>query len=66
MDNKETNPLETWDTLNKAVLKLNEEELKELLKKEQKGEARTQFLNRIYGRYIKLRTIRERKELLSK
>lgn len=62
----EVNYLATWATLNRYVQGLDEQTLQALLKKEQKGEARTQFLIRIYGRYNKLRTIRERKEILSK
>lgn len=62
---KQINYLETWATLNEHVQTLGEEELWDLLEKERKGEARTQFLIRIYGRYNKLRTIRERKELLA-
>jgi len=58
--------LRTWATLNAHVKKLTESELSWLLQLELAGEARTQFIIRIYGRFNRLRTIRERKELLSR
>lgn len=62
---KKINYLENWDTLNSYVQELTEEELKELLLEEKKGQKRLAFLIRIYGRYNKLRTIRERNELIT-
>lgn len=62
---KSINYLENWAVLNENVQNLDEETLSELIEKEKHGEARPQFLIRLYGRYNKLRTIRERKEILS-
>lgn len=62
---KEIDYLQNWATLNNHVQTLDEATLTALLKQERKGQRRTQFLIRIYGRYNKLRTIRERNELLS-
>lgn len=62
---KEIDYLENWSVLNENVQNLDEETLWKLLQRERKGEKRTQFLIRLYGRYNKLRTVRERKELLS-
>lgn len=57
-------PLDNWQALNAHVQTMDEQELQKLLKKEQMNKNRMQFLIRIYGRYNKLRTIRERKELI--
>jgi len=63
---EDINYLETWASLNAHVQTLDEAKLKSLLKQELRGEKRTQFLIRLYGRYNKLRTIRERREMLAK
>lgn len=60
-----TNYLENWATLNDNIKKLTEQQVKDLLDVERKGEKRTQFLLRLYGRYNTLRTVRERKELMA-
>lgn len=57
--------LENWKTLNDNIKQLSEEEIEQLLKLERKGERRTQFLLRLYGRYNTLRCVRERKEILA-
>lgn len=57
--------LDNWIGLNKGLKQLNEEEAKELLEVERKGQKRQSYLLRIYGRYNTLRTKRERKQLMS-
>lgn len=56
--------LQAWGTLNKEMQKITEEGCAELLKREKKGRRRLSFLLRIYGRFNKLRTQRERNELV--
>jgi hypothetical protein len=58
------NILENWQTLNESVMKLNEEQLEALLEEEKRGQQRVQFLLRLYGRFNKLRSIRERSSFL--
>lgn len=66
MKNKtEVNCLENWATLNKYVQFIDEATLQALIKKEAQGQARPQFLMRLYGRFNRLRTTRERRELLA-
>jgi len=55
--------LATWRTLNEALPNLSEDELFKLINKEQAGQRRTRFLDRIYGRYNLVRALRERREL---
>lgn len=62
---KEINPLENWDMLNEHVKTLDEKAVKALIEKEKKGQNRPQFLLRMYGRFNRLRTARERRELMS-
>ena len=57
--------LDTWKSLNDGIQDLEEEQVKALLEYERDNLKRIQFLLRIYGRYNTLRTIRERKELVS-
>ena len=54
-----------WATLNEDLHYLTEVECWALLKAEQKGKKRLQFLLRIYGRANRMRTQRERNELLT-
>ena len=54
-----------WVTLNEDLHYLTEVECWALLKAEQKGKKRLQFLLRIYGRANRMRTQRERNELLT-
>ena len=56
--------LQNWAVLNTHLTKLSEKECAELLKREKKGKKRFNFLLRIYGRYNRLRTVRERAELM--
>lgn len=58
------NPLETWKALNKKLENATEKECWDLLKKEKDGKNRPQFKLRIFGRANKMRTERERKEIL--
>ena len=62
---EDVNYLENWIVLNKHVQKLSEETVYGLLQEESKGARRPQFLLRLYGRYNKLRSERERSELLA-
>lgn len=57
--------LATWVDLNEALRNVNETECWTLLKAEQAGKRRVQFLLRIYGRANRLRTERERNALLA-
>lgn len=57
-------PLQTWRTLNVHLTKLTEQQAWALLQQEIKGAARVQVVLRLYGRYNKLRAVRERRELL--
>jgi hypothetical protein len=59
-----SNELDSWDALNKALKKIKEDPAWELLKEEQAGRKRPQFLLRIYGRANLLRSQRERKALM--
>lgn len=52
--------LKNWAVLNKAVMTLTEEQLKELLEQEQSDRARLRVMLRIYNRYSKMRSIREK------
>ncbi len=54
---------DSWRDLNKKLKTATEEQCAEMLKKEKKGPKRLQHLLRIYGRFNKLRTNRERIEL---
>jgi hypothetical protein len=55
--------LKNWESLNRELIKFNEDQCWDLLKAERAGLCRTQFLLRIYGRGNKLRGKRERKDL---
>lgn len=55
--------LDNWQTLQKHLHGLTEEECWKLLAEEKKGLRRTQFLLRLYGRANKLRGKRERVDL---
>ena len=58
-------PLESWTTLNREVMRLPEEELEVLMNREaqRSPEPRQQYLNRVYCRFSWLRRQRERAEL---
>jgi len=59
-----SDPLDSWQSLNAAVMDLSEEELKRLLRREAKRRPpRKQHLNRIYCRFSRLRRDRECAEL---
>lgn len=56
--------LKNWATLNAVLQDLSEKECEELLTNERNGQRRLQFLLRLYGRYNKLRSQRERNTLI--
>lgn len=56
--------LSNWITLNKGLAALTENEVRELLKAEQRGAQRASFLTRLHARLGRLQRHRERKELL--
>lgn len=56
--------LKTWTGLNDYLRSASETQCAELLEKEDKGKRRVQFLLRIYGRYNRIRSDRERRALL--
>lgn len=57
--------LQTWDGLNEALRSIDDEKtVKSLIREEQRGRARQQFLLRLHSRLNKLRADRERKKLL--
>jgi len=58
--------LATWHSMNAFMAEATEEEAKLLLMDELDHGRRLQFLIRIYGRFSKLRTKRERYELTKK
>jgi len=55
--------LKNWAVLNKAVMTLTEAELKKLLEQEQSERARLRVMLRIYNRYSKMRSIREKTDM---
>jgi len=58
--------LSNWIALNDALRACNEEQAEALLKAELKGEARGRYISRIYTRFSRTRSLRERKELAAK
>jgi hypothetical protein len=56
--------LANWGALQEALREVSEEECWRLLAEEKAGKNRVQFLLRIYGRANRLRTERERRELM--
>lgn len=56
--------LKNWEAVNIFMLSATEKEAAQLLEAEKVGAARLSVLMRIYGRFNKLRTRRERSELL--
>lgn len=61
-----TKVLANWADLNAHLGTCDEAQCWALLAAEKQGKARIQFLLRIYGRANKLRTKRERQDLISK
>ena len=55
--------LSNWLQLNQVVMMLRETEVAELLEHERANKARLRVLLRLYNRFSKLRSIREKKEL---
>lgn len=58
--------LKNWAVLNKVVMTLTETELEQLLAQEQSERARLRVMLRIYNRYSKMRSIREKKDMAAK
>lgn len=58
------NVLRTWRSLLETIGGLTEEECQELLEYEREHAGRPQVLLRLYGRMNKLKTTRERKEIM--
>ena len=58
----ESDPLGAWPDFLKLLLTLPEERCWELLAMEYKGRKRFGYIQRLYGRANKLRTLRERRE----
>lgn len=56
--------LNSWSTLNSAVMDMSEDELIALLEREKAGKARLRILTRILHRYSKVRGLRERLEIV--
>lgn len=66
---KKTAPVEleaprTWHELNNRLPDTTEEDCVWLIEQELQGRNRPRFLDRLYGRYAKLRDDRERRALL--
>ncbi len=59
-------PLGTWIDLNAALADCDIKFAEELLKKEQSGKKRKQFVLRIHSRINRLRRVDERTDLLKK
>lgn len=53
-----------WHSLNDVILTATEDEIYKMMQAERKGLRRISILLRLYGRYNKLRSQRERIELL--
>jgi hypothetical protein len=59
-----TAALANWTALNTALRTATEDECAALLRQERKAGNRIQYLLRIHGRYNRLRSDRERREIL--
>lgn len=55
--------LRDWVALNKALMTMSEEKISELLAYERVNRARLRVMLRLYHRFSKLRSIREKQEL---
>lgn len=55
--------MHTWRTLNAALARMSEHQVRELLDEEINGPRRIKMLERLHQRYNTLRVARERKEL---
>ena len=54
-----------WRTLNARLGSLREDELEQLIQEELRGEKRPTLLVRMHQRFTVLRSLRERREILS-
>lgn len=66
MANDKKSPLSSWMALNAALLTMDEEGCKRLIKEEQKGRNRRRVVLRIHARLNKVRAHREREALAQK
>lgn len=57
--------LKDWILLNERVMELSESEVLALINREKETRARSRVMLRCYNRYSKLRSIREKQELVS-
>lgn len=66
-EQQQTEPraLQTWLLLNEELRSMTEEQCWALLRKEQQGKKRIQYMLRIFSRANKLRTERERAEIVT-
>lgn len=65
-DSRVKNPdelLGNWTRLNEVIMQLTEKEVADLLEHERNNRARLRAMLRIYNRYSKLRSQREKREL---
>lgn len=60
------NPLATWPDLNRAITEADEARCLELLELEMKGKRRKEFALRIQSRLNRVRSQRERAELIER
>lgn len=56
--------LGNWTQLNLVIMQLTEKEVSELLEHERNTRGRLRVMLRIYNRFSKLRSLREKKELV--
>ena len=65
MSNRVNKALESWESLNEVLMDMTEDELKAALKREQGSETpRKEHLKRLHRRLGRMRSQREREELL--
>ena len=57
--------IQNWNKMNESLNTLTEEQCLELLQLEQSGRRRVHMLNRIHARFTKLRSERERIDIMS-
>lgn len=61
---KNLSMLRSWEALNTWLRSAKEEQCRQLLHVEKSSKRRSAFLLRIFGKYNRLRTERERRELM--
>lgn len=60
---REAHPLQSWGALNHAIMLMSESEVQDLMDEESVGKNRPDFMRRMYGRFKKLREMRELEEM---